>query len=175
MITVQHENDASQRDDDVILQQIFETLTARVRADPYAWDGVYAKQIRELPPGLRAMAATHDLVVSLSKADFAWHFRHCGEPNHVQETSRGLRELGLAELAQLFCEAYEVVLPYLPEIRRHSDSMECLLRQEHSDRLKVLTREAVRLIATGGEQVSGSAVYAAWIRYARAHPSGSFA
>ena len=172
---VQQADNASQQDDDAILQEIFSTLSARVRADPYAWDGVYAMQIRGLPPGLRAMAATHDLVVGLSKGDFVWYFRHCGEPNHVQETERGLRELGLVELAELFREALAIIRPYLPEIRRHGDSIECLLSEGYWDRVKILTREAARLNAACGEQASGSAVYAAWIPYARAHPTGLFA
>jgi len=161
-------------DDDAILHEIFDTLTARVRADPYAWDGVYAMQIQGLPAGLRAMAATHDLVVSLSQGDFLWHFRHCGEPNLVQETETGLRELGLVKLAELFHEAYELVLPYLSGFPRNGHYDEYQLEEERMERITALTREAAKMNEVCGEQVSGSIVYGAWVRYARAHPTGVF-
>ena len=115
------------------------------------------------------MAATHDLVVSLSQGDLGWHFRHCGEPNHVQETERGLRELGLEELAELFCEAYEIVLPHMQEIRVSDDYVECLRREGRLNRITELTREVAKLDEVSGERVSGSAIYAAWIRYTREH------
>ena len=172
---MQRTGDVSHRDDDEILREIFDRLSARVSADPCAWDGVYARQIRGLPAGLRAMAATHDLVVGLSKGDFVWYFRHFGESNHVQETERGLRELGLADLAELFREAYAIVRPHLPEIWRLGDSIGCLPDVNQLDRVAMLSREAARLNAAGGEQLSGCAVYAAWIRYARSHPSDVFA
>lgn len=157
------------QDDDTILERIFVTLAGRINADPYAWDGAYALQIRELPRGLRAMAATHDLVVCLSQGDFCSYFSHCGEPNHVQETQSGLRELELHAFAELFCEAYETVLPHLREIRARGDDVGSLPCKASLDRIEELTREAVKMNAAGGEQRSGSAIYAAWIRYARKH------
>jgi len=171
MITVQQEkdDDALLQDDDTLLERIFDTLASRVNADPYAWDGAYAMQIRELPRGLRAMAATHDLVVSLSKGGFCSYFRHCGEPNHVQETEIGLRELELAEFAKLFSEAYKIILPHLDEIRARGDGVDSLQREGALGRIAELTREAVQMNAAGGERMSGSAIYAAWIRYARKH------
>ena len=157
------------QDDDTILERIFVILADRLNADPHAWDGAYAMQIRELPRGLRAIAATHDLVICLSQGDFCSYFRHCGEPNHVQETESGLRELELAEFAELFREAYEIVLPHLREIRTRGDDVGSLPSKECLDRIEELTREAVKMNAAGGEQRSGSAIYAAWIRYARKH------
>jgi len=169
MTRVQEKRDAPLQDDDTILERILFTLAARLKADPYAWDGEYAIQIRELPRGLRAMAATHDLVVCLSQGDLIRYFRRCGEPDHVQETESGLRELGLTEFAELFCEAYEILLPHLPEIRACGDDCDCLQREGHSDRIAALSRQAAKMNAADGEQMSGSAIYAAWIRYARKH------
>ena len=174
VITVQDKDDALLQGDDTILETIFATLAARLSADPYAWDGAYAMQIRELPVGLRAMAATHDLVVCLSQGDLVWYFRRCGEPNHVQETERGLRKLGLADFAELFRGAYEIIFPHLREIRACGDDLDCLQRARNLDRIAELSREAAKMNATGGEQMSGSAIYAAWIRYARKHHESVF-
>ena len=164
---MQHNDNAALQDDDAILERIFVTLTDRLSADPYAWDGAYAMQIRELPLGLRAMAATHDLVVCLSKGDLCWYFGRCGEPNHVQETESGLRELGLAELAELFSAAYEVIRPCLPVIRTCGEDLGSLQREGRLDSMADLSREATKMSVAAGDDMSGSAIYAAWIRYAR--------
>ena len=71
-------------------------------ANPYSDDGSYAAAISHLPVGLRAMAATHHLDVSLTLDDIGWHFLNFGERNFVRETEAGLRELGLGDLAEWF-------------------------------------------------------------------------
>src|SRR5688500_8405853 len=101
-------NQHANQTDEEILQRLFFVLQgADITADPYDWNGAYAEQIRLLPIGLRAMAATHYLDVSLTMDDIGWHFLNFGEPNHVAETEAGLRVLGLDELAELFHKTYE--------------------------------------------------------------------
>lgn len=101
-----------------MVARVFDLLQTHVHADPYGWDGALAREIRGLPPGLRAMAATHHLDVSLTLDDIGWHFLNVGHPSHVEETELGLRELGLCDLAAMFREAYELIRPHLSEIRR---------------------------------------------------------
>src|SRR2546427_503368 len=93
-------------EDDALVSRVFDFLKLNVRADPYGWDGAFAREIRELPAGLRAMAATHHLDVSLTLDDIGWHFLNFGHPSHVEETEQGLRELGMSEVAAMFHEAY---------------------------------------------------------------------
>ena len=71
-----------------LLQEIFSRLSKSVTAlaDPYSNDGSYASVIHQLPVGLRSMAATHHLDVSLTLDDIGWHFLNFGEPNFVRET-----------------------------------------------------------------------------------------
>lgn len=45
--------------------ELEELLTARAVGDPYSQDGSFAANIAQLPPGLRAMAATHWLMIPL--------------------------------------------------------------------------------------------------------------
>ena len=60
-------------------------------------DSSYASAIHQRPVGLRSMAATHRLDVSLTLDDIGWHFLNFGKPNFVRETKSGLRELGLGD------------------------------------------------------------------------------
>ena len=91
-------------DDAGLLKEIQQLLTTTVAGDPYGDDGAFAASIAVLPPGLRAMAATHWLDISLTLDSITWHFGNFGEPQLIAETEAGLRELGLHELASCFVE-----------------------------------------------------------------------
>ena len=159
--------------DDDLLAEIFSMLTSRVHANPYAKDGAYASAIMTLPKGLRAMAATHHLDVSLMLDDIGWHFLNFGQQDFVRETESGLRELGLCELAEWFAEAYAIVDPLRPEIDESHEYVECLRRHGCLDRIFELTRKATNNAGVRGPG-GGSVIYGAWIKYARANPDNVF-
>jgi hypothetical protein len=79
--------------DEELLKEIISVLGKSVGtvADPYSNDGSYAAAIASLPKGLRAMAATHHLDISLTMDDIGWHFLNFGEPGLVRETEAGSR------------------------------------------------------------------------------------
>jgi hypothetical protein len=155
-------------EDDVMVSRILELLNAHVHADPYGWDGALAREIRQLAVGLRAMAATHHLDVSLTLDDLGWHFLNFGHPSHVEETEAGLRELGLVDVAALFREAYDLVRPHLPEIRRPSGDYYAVIQKAGcTKRLKELTRRARSRLGDQG-------IYRQWASYARSHPTRVF-
>jgi hypothetical protein len=106
---------ALQKDDAGLIREIQAILTARAVGDPYNSDGSFAANLAFLPPGLRAMAATHWLDISLTLDSITWHFGNFGEPHLVVETEAGLQELGLQELALCFHEAKELMLPLLAQ------------------------------------------------------------
>jgi hypothetical protein len=93
---------APEKDDKGLKKDLEQLLTARVSGNPYSEDGSFARSISLLPPGLKAMAATHWLDISLTLDSITWHFGNFGEPGLVAETEAGLRELGLHELARCF-------------------------------------------------------------------------
>jgi hypothetical protein len=70
---------ALNKDDDGLLKELQAILTARVYGDPYSEDGSFAANIAGLPPGLRTMAATHWLDISLTLDSITWHFGNFGE------------------------------------------------------------------------------------------------
>jgi hypothetical protein len=149
--------------DDELISRVFDVLKARLRANPYGWDGAFAQEIRSLPVGLRAMAATHHFDVSLTMDDIGWHFLNFGHPTHVEETDLGLRELGLVEVAALFHEAYQLVQPHLGEIRRPGGDYYAVM--ERSGAMKRIDELTGRARAVIGEQ----GIYRHWAAYARQH------
>jgi hypothetical protein len=155
--------------DDELLKEIFSRLSNSVSplANPYGKDGSYAAAISHLPVGLRAMAATHHLDISLTLDDIGWHFLNFGEPGFVRETEAGLHELGLNDMAQWFTEAYAIVNSLRSEIEASDDFDDCLIEHGQRDRIDELTSKA---------QPPGnkSLIYAAWVQYAREHPENIF-
>lgn len=167
--------------DGEILQRLFDLLQTRVQANPYSSDGSFAEAIGRLPIGLRAMAATHWLDISLTLDDIGWHFLNFGEPNMVKETEQGLRELGLSNLATWFAEAHSIIRPFL-DANASSDAnpdtyYNWLDHSGKSERINELSRLAWSLKNTtdNSNPALESPIYQAWLRYARLHPDNVFA
>ena len=163
---------ALEKDDAGLMEELFQLLTARAVGNQYAADGRFAATIAVLPPGLRAMAATHCLDISLTIDSMTWHFGNFGEPGLVAETETGLRELGLHELALCFAEAKELMLPLLAQrTEADGDSDEILERAGLETSAEELNLRAYELFKRG---TGKSLIYEAWIRYARKHPERVF-
>jgi hypothetical protein len=163
---------ALEKDDAGLLEELQAVLTSRVVGDPYSTDGSFAMAIAQLPPGLRAMAATHWLDLSLTLDSITWHFGNFGEPNLVAETESGLRELGLQELADCFVEAKKLMMPLLTErTEADGDPYEMLERAGLKNRGDDIDRRAWAIDNLGPGK---SVIYEAWIRYTRQHPERVF-
>jgi hypothetical protein len=159
-------------DDEGVLKEIQKILTARVVGNPYETDGSFAANIAALPVGLRAMAATHWLDVSLTLDSITWHFGNFAEPQLVAETEAGLQELGLHELALCFAETKELMLPLLAKrTEADGDPNEILEAAGLEAEGAELDRRAWALDNLGPGK---SVIYAAWVRYAREYPERVF-
>jgi hypothetical protein len=158
--------------DEQLIEEILSMLGKSVSsaADPYSDDGSYAAAIASLPTGLRVMAATHHLDISLTMDDIGWHFLNFGEPGLVRETEAGLRELGLGDIADYFVEAQAIVSPLKPEIKEADDYYDCLESRGLMARINELTDKA----SARQPSLNGSPIYAAWIKYARVHSEKVF-
>ena len=73
---------------------------------------VFLSKLQAAPPGMRAMATTFNLDVSMSLDDLAWRFVNHHDLDLYEETLHGLRELGAAEAAEIFAEAYSIIEPF---------------------------------------------------------------
>ncbi|MGA2653654.1 MAG: hypothetical protein ABSF28_24305 [Terracidiphilus sp.] len=163
---------ALQKDDDGLLTELLQMLAACAVGNPYSDDGDFAESLESLPSGLRAMAATHWLDISMTLDSITWHFGNFGEPNLVAQTEAGLHELGLHDLASCFCDAKELMLPLLAN-RTESDG----------DPYEILEREGVRAAADTLDRRAWdlddlgpgkSLIYDAWVKYARQYPEKVF-
>ncbi len=72
----------------------------------------FVKALKHLPRGLRAMAATYELDVSMALDDLGWHFANWHHQGLALETLAGLRELGAIEESGIFGRAMEIALAH---------------------------------------------------------------
>lgn len=154
------------------MKELQQLLTIKAVGNPYGMTSSFSANIARLPPGLRAMAATHWLDISLTLDSITWHFGNFGEPGLVAQTEAGLRELGLHELAECFIEAKNLMTPLLAErTEADGDLYEILGRAGLRERADEINRRAWALDHLGpGESV----IYEAWIRHTREHPDRVF-
>lgn len=156
-----------------VLQLLFDELAARLPAELHADLDRFVSVSRDLPPGLRAMAATYQLDVSLTLDDLGWHFANWPHREYVAETRRALRELELAELAEHFDAACAIVEPswetLVARVRAGHDSFrewyeDSALRRE----LTPLSNHMAECLDVDDDGEPG--LFRHWVAYARRHP-----
>jgi hypothetical protein len=145
--------------------QVFELLGEQLEKRlPNRTDPEFVDELRALPVGLRAMAATYELDVSLTMDDLGWHFGNWHDLDLAEETARGLEELRATELAGLFRQALAHAKDYWSELGSETWS-----DWYHGSRLE----EAVmplneRAWALLEDRWNG--IFSYWVEYARQHP-----
>jgi hypothetical protein len=159
------------KDDADLLNDLFTLLSDRVQENAYAGDGKFAAEIKSLPVGLRAMAATHWIDISLTLDSVCWHYRNFGEPSFVALSEAGLRELGLSELADVFHEAGTLMMPLASS--RAATWDEAIEKNGLEDRVDTIDRRGWDVY---GEPIKGDngTIYSSWIRYAHLYPERVF-
>src|SRR6516162_6430219 len=104
------------RSDKRLFDKLTAELTRRLPIDLHDDLDQFVEVLRSLPPGLRAMAATFKLDVSMALDDLGWHFANFHHREYCDETRCGLWELEAKEVAQIFDKAFKLVLPYWDQI-----------------------------------------------------------
>jgi len=94
--------------DKEILDNLFLRLQASIPADLHEDLDEFVDVVSDLPPGLRAMASTYQLDVSMALDDLGWHFANWHHRGYSLETSRGLKELETGEIASIFDRGYSI-------------------------------------------------------------------
>jgi hypothetical protein len=159
------------KNEDDLLTELMDSLKNRVHGDPYSNDGSYANELSSLPRGLRAMAATHWLDVSLALDSLTWHFGNFGEPALVRQTEEALLELDLNDLAGIFREAADLMRPFVDQMSPEHPPDELLENAGLMERGREIDRKAWDLSKSS---TGDSAIYAAWVAYVREHPERVF-
>ncbi|UCF32459.1 MAG: hypothetical protein JSV78_08995 [Phycisphaerales bacterium] len=80
----------------------------------------FVQELQHLPRGLRAMAATYDLDVSMALDDLGWHFGNWHHKPLARETIAGLKELGAVRAAEIFEEAFRMAEHYWSQLGSES-------------------------------------------------------
>jgi hypothetical protein len=98
---------------DLLLGELRVLFPPELREDPI----VFNSRLQSAPRGLRAMASTYELDVSMALDDLAWHFvNYHASLDLAEETVYGLKELGADEAADIFSEALAVVRSHWSEL-----------------------------------------------------------
>ena len=145
-------------------EEVLDLIVSELDRLPARDDPGFVPELRKLPVGLRAMAATYDLDVSLSLDDLGWHFGNWHDVELAEETAAGLEELGANELAAIFREA-------LGHARRFWDYLgaEQWADWYPGSRLE----EAVTPLnakAWALHEALGNGILSYWVQYARSNP-----
>jgi hypothetical protein len=154
----------SSSSDDKLFSLLGEELERRITTK--RGSQAFIAQIRGLPVGLRAMAATYELDVSLTLDDLGWHFGNWHDHTLAEETARGLEVLGASELAVIFREAFRLALPHWNELGMRGWS-----QWYHGSPLERVVEPLNKQARTFlGKHKNGIFYY--WVDYARKHPDG---
>src|SRR5215471_6772776 len=145
---------------DLLAKELEKRISAKRGSDEFI------SQIRALPVGLRAMAATYELDVSLSLDDLGWHFGNWHNEDLAEETTCGLELLGATELADIFRQAFQVARKYWTELGA-DNWMEWYDGSAFEKAIDPFTKQAWAIL--DGKK-NGILKY--WVDYAREHPEG---
>ena len=157
-------SDISSSSDDQLFKLLATELERRIttkRGSPE-----FVAEIQRLPVGLRAMAATYELDVSLALDDLGWHFGNWHNQALAEETARGLDILGASELADIFREAFRHASQYWSELGGeswtqwyHGSPLEKAVNPLNDQARKFLEKHK-------------HGIFHYWVDYARNHPDG---
>jgi hypothetical protein len=159
------------RSDKVLFDKLTTELTRRLPVNLHDDLDLFVEEIRSFPPGLRAMAATFKLDVSMALDDLGWHFANFHHREYCNETSHGLWELEAQEVAQIFDQAYQRVLPYWGQI---SDmlAVDFFVFSEwyHESELEKVLSPLNRRLWGIGDLSAEFRLMRFWMEHARKHP-----
>ena len=147
--------------DDELFQLLAKELEKQISVNRESAE--FVAEIQKLPIGLRAMAATYELDVSLALDDLGWHFGNWHNTILAEETIRGLDELGATELVKIFKEAFQIALRYWDELGAKDWSKwyhDSPLEKE----IKPLNKQAWKIL-----EGKKNGIFEYWVNYAREH------
>lgn len=158
------------KSDDELLNLLFgglkQLFPPELRGDP----AVFLSRLQSAPAGLRAMAATYDLDVSMALDDLAWHFiNHHELLELAEETIRGLRELEAPAAAEIFQKAVAIITPHWQELEGGiptESAHDWLDSTGIQAKINPLNRQMLDEL----KQFSGGSFFSLWLAYARKYP-----
>jgi len=152
------------KDDETLQGRLCEEL-ARLIGESYnnKYLDSFVATLATLPAGLRAMAATYDLDVSMALDSLSWHFMNHHSKSLAVETLSGLHTLGATAEAKVFEEAFSIAVQHWDELVVPPDLDSPL---EHL--FEPLDEKLWGLLGYGN--ATGRSLLKLWVSYARAYP-----
>lgn len=159
--------------DEDLFELLSEELRWRLSAVKDESLEAFVARLRKLPTGLHAMAAIHELDVSIALDDLGWHFANWHHRPYCEETLWALRELEAHEEARIFEHAYALAQPYWERIgdllADDFDTFTEWYRGSALDKaLQPLNERMWELCKSRTGLEAGLLNY--WVRYARKYP-----
>jgi hypothetical protein len=149
--------------DDEVVDAIGKELDRRLPANDDLDE--YVRELQELPIGLRSMAATYQLDVSMALDDLGWHFGNWHHHGYASETASGLRVLGQERAAELFEKAYQHALQHWDRLGEQ-DWMDWYHESPLEVAVDPLNVEMWAIL----EPLRPLGIFKWWVDYARKHP-----
>lgn len=152
--------------DRALFKELTAELNRRASAAPEHSDlDAQVAWLQSLPRGLRAMAATHQLDVSMALDDLGWHFGNWHHVGLANETLAALRELEAVEAAAVFEKAFELAQSHWDELD-DSSWTEWYGDSELEAALSSLNKQMWAIC----ERSQEFGLMSYWIEYARRYP-----
>jgi hypothetical protein len=153
-----------------LLKALFAELSAQVSPDLHNDLDELVTVMQDLPQGLRAMAATYQLDVSMALDDLGWHFGNWHHRGYAEETKSALRELETGELTDLFDRALSIVGHEWDVIGKHlAQGFDTFADWYHSSELEAtlmpLNRRWWEICNSEND-----GLFRYWVTYARKYP-----
>lgn len=131
---------------------------------------LFLRRLQLIPKGLRAMALSYQLDVSITMDDLGWHFANWHHRRYCEQTIWALRELEALEYAELFVMAYAFAQLWwdrIGDLARHDfrDFVEWYSHSEFETATMPLTRRMWEL------QNIDRGLLGFWTSYARKYPN----
>ena len=151
---------------ELLLAELRQLFPPEIRAEPV----VFLSRLQNTAIGLRVMAATYDLDVSMALDDLAWHFiNHHSLPEFAEETISALHELEAPEAAELFAAAFEIIKPHWQELQSDRES-----KAAHDWLAATGIQAAIDPLSTRMwdylKQFPAQGLFSLWATYARKYP-----
>ena len=164
---------AKTRSDKVLFKLLGDELSRLVKVNPFKNLERWLKQVQKLPVGLRAMAATHGLDVSMCLDDLGWHFGNWPSLEVAEETRVGLGALGARKEQHVFAQAIEIARRNWAFIT--SDGFfDRYLESDMKGEMMPLNDRLWGLTSTSRNN-NGTSLVDRWAPYARRYPETIFA
>jgi hypothetical protein len=154
---------------DLLLAELGQQFPPELRDDPV----VFLSRLHAAPCGLRAMACTYELDVSMALDDLAWHFvNHHGSFELAEETIASLNELETPEAAEIFRAALVVIKPHWNDWHEVA-KLESGGKKHHwldSKGIQELMNPLNDRMWNYLKQFSDNSFFSVWMIYARKYP-----